>query len=86
MINLILDKWLPVRRPSGVREIIAPWQITNQHDTDPIVALATPRADFNGALMQFLIGLLQTAAPPQAADNDDWLAWLEQAPAPEVLQ
>jgi len=86
MTNLITDNWLPVRRASGAKEMIAPWQITDQHDTDPIVALAAPRADFNGALMQFLIGLLQTAAPPTKADNDDWLDWLEQAPAPEVLQ
>lgn len=87
MTNLIMDNWLPVRRGNGGEiEMIAPWQITDQHNTDPIVALAAPRADFNGALMQFLIGLLQTVAPPTKADNDDWLAGLEQAPAPEVLQ
>jgi len=86
MINLIMDNWLPVRRASGAKEMIAPWQITENHETDPIVALDAPRADFNGALMQLLIGLLQTTAPPTKADNDDWLAWLEQAPDPEVLQ
>jgi len=86
VINLILGNWLPVCRASGVQEIVAPWQITDRHDTDPIVGLAAPRADFNGALMQFLIGLLQTAAPPIKADNDDWLAWMEQAPTPTVLQ
>jgi CRISPR system Cascade subunit CasA len=86
MINLIMDNWLLVRRASGAGEIIAPWQITEDHEANPIAALATPRADFNGALMQFLIGLLQTAAPPQAADDDDWLAWLEQAPAPALLK
>ena len=84
--NLIIGDWLPVRRGSGVKEMIAPWQITEDHETNPIVALASPRADFNGALMQFLIGLLQTAAPPTKADDDDWLAWLEQAPAPEILR
>ncbi len=86
MTNLILDNWLPIRRAKGAKAMIAPWQITEQHDTDPIVALDAPRADVNGALMQFLIGLLQTAAPPTKADNDDWLAWLEQAPTPAVLQ
>ena len=87
MINLILDSWLPVRRASEAMEMIAPWQITESHETDdPIVALATPRADFNGALIQFLIGLLQTAAPPTKANNDDWLKWLEQAPSPELLK
>lgn len=86
MANLIKDNWLPVRRASGAIEMITPWQITDQHETNPIVALASPRADFNGALVQFLIGLLQTAAPPTRAGNDDWLTWLEQAPRPEVLR
>ncbi len=86
MNNLIMDGWLPVCRASGVKEIIAPWQMTENHETDPIVSLVAPRADFNGALMQFLIGLLQTAAPPTKADNDDWLAGLEKAPAPAVLK
>ncbi len=86
MDNLIANNWLPVRRASGAKAMIAPWQITDQHETDPVVALAAPRPDFNGALVQFLIGLLQTAAPPTRADNDDWLAWLEQAPAPAVLR
>jgi CRISPR system Cascade subunit CasA len=66
--------------------MIAPWQITDGHENDPIVALDSPRADFNGALMQFLIGLLQTATPPEAADNHDWLMWLEKAPNPELLK
>ena len=86
MSNLIQDKWLPVRRAKGEIEMIAPWQITENHDTNPVVALAAPRADFNGALMQFLIGLVQTTAPPTKADNDDWLDWLGQAPAPDVLK
>jgi CRISPR system Cascade subunit CasA len=85
MTNLILDKWLPVRRAKGVKEMIAPWQVTDRHQEDPIVALDTPRADFNGSLMQFLIGLLQTAVPPEKADNEDWLDWLDKAPMPELL-
>jgi len=86
MNNLIMDSWLPVRRARGPQEMIAPWQITDQHEANPIIALAAPRADFNGALIQFFIGLLQTVVPPTKADNDDWLAWLEQAPAPAVLK
>jgi len=81
-VNLIDDSWIPIRRASGRRERIAPWQLTEADD--PILALAAPRPDFNGALMQFLIGLLQTAAAP--ADNDAWAAWLETPPAPEILR
>lgn len=84
-MNLINDKWIPIRRLNGGRELIAPWQITDQHDGERIVALDAPRPDFNGALMQFLIGLLQVAAPPEQADDGDWESWLVDAPSPDEL-
>lgn len=60
-MNLLEKRWIPVRRASGQREWIAPHEVTDGIDTDPIVALYAPRPDFNGALIQFLIGLVQTA-------------------------
>ncbi len=77
-MNLIRDPWIPVRRRGGARERIAPWQLTHGLDDeldrpldgDPIVAFASPRADFDGALAQFLIGLLQTAFSP--ARQGEW--------------
>ena len=75
-MNLINDPWIPVRRKSGAPDIIVPWQLTETKD--PIIALSAPRADFNGALMQFLIGLLQTCATPDS--HDRWLDWLETPP------
>jgi len=84
-LNLIHDPWIPVRRRGDQREWIAPWQLTDGHDTDPIVALDAPRADFQGALAQFLIGLLQTAAPPDPGKGIDWDRWLEEPP-PERLR
>ena len=80
--NLIWDAWLPVKRKSGAKALIAPWQLTETDD--PVIALNAPRPDFNGALMQFLIGLLQTAATP--ASHDQWLDWLEEPPTPEALK
>jgi len=80
--NLLLDRWIPIRRESGYVGRIAPWQVTEAND--PIVALAAPRPDFNGALMQFLIGLLQTAAAPK--DHDAWVDRLEEPPTPEELK
>ena len=62
-MNLIKDPWIPVRRESGMEDIIAPWQLTETDD--PVIALSAPRPDFNGALMQFLIGLLQISAAPE---------------------
>ena len=81
-MNLINDPWLPVRRESGASDIIAPWQLTET--PDPVLALNAPRADFNGALMQFLIGLLQTAVTPD--DRAHWLDWLSSPPDPAQLK
>ncbi len=80
-MNLIESQWIPVRRESGETHI-APWQITDP--SDPDLAIAAPRPDFNGALLQFLIGLLQTACPPK--DGDQWADWLEEPPPPEILR
>ncbi len=82
MNNLIFDSWIPARRASGRLVRIAPWQLTETED--PVLALAAPRPDFNGALVQYLIGLLQTAAAP--ADNEAWADWLESPPSPETLR
>ena len=81
-MNLINDPWLPVRRESGKSDIIAPWQVTETPDR--ILALNVPRADFSGALMQFLIGLLQTAATPD--DRSHWQDWLSAPPGPAQLK
>ena len=72
-MNLIHDSWLPVRRFDGTKESIAPWQILAKHDTNPVLALDYPRPDFNGALTQFLIGLLQTCCE---VDAETWAKWL----------
>ncbi|HEB87799.1 MAG TPA: type I-E CRISPR-associated protein Cse1/CasA [Gammaproteobacteria bacterium] len=81
-MNLAIDPWIPVRRRDDTEMRIAPWQITEPEN--PVIALAAPRPDFNGALMQFLIGLLQTAAAPQS--HDAWVGWLEQQPSADELK
>ena len=81
-MNLIFDAWIPVRREDGTIMRIAPWQLTVPDN--PVIALAAPRPDFNGALMQFMIGLLQTAATPDS--HDAWVDWLEQPPSTEELK
>lgn len=84
MISLISEKWLPVKRRSGLLDWIRPSQISEPD----IVSFAAHRADFNGALAQLMIGMLQTArqaedemdwrdlddAPPDAATLDAWFA------------
>ena len=82
-MNLIYDPWIPVRRADGSRETIAPWQITEGIASNPIVAVASPRPDFDGALTQFLIGLLQTTCAPESVTA--WRQWRQEPPTPETL-
>jgi len=79
-MNLLEEKWLPVRRSTGQVDWIAPHQITEPD----IVAFAANRADFNGALAQMMIGLLQTTTPID--DEGDWEDLLDAPPIAEVLQ
>jgi len=79
-LNLLEEKWLPIRRRTGLVDWIAPHQIIEPD----IVAFAANRADFNGALAQMMIGLLQTTTPID--DEGDWEDWLETPPTAEVLQ
>ena len=81
-MNLLTEPWMPVRKRDGSRQWIAPTRLS---DPD-IVAFDANRADFNGALAQFAIGLLQTTtpvdspiewrrlfkAPPDAATLESW--------------
>ena len=85
-MNLIEDRWIPVRRQNGKEEKIAPWELTSNFERNPIVALAAPRPDFQGGLMQFLIGLLQTAAPPDEDNGLEWEDWFVEPPEPETLR
>jgi len=79
-MNLIKDAWIPIRRRNGTIDCIAPCQITEE----TIVELAANRPDFNGALIQFLIGLLQTTCAPE--NPRQWRQWLQQPPEAKELQ
>lgn len=80
--NLLKERWIPVIRADGSRDVIAPWEITG--GDPPPVDLAPPRPDFRAALLELLIGLLQTAcAPPR---NANWRALLKEPPPPEALR
>ncbi len=84
MVNLIQEEWIPVIREDGARISITPWQVTDDHEKDPVHWLNAPRADFNGALVQFLIGLVQTAFPPSS--DREWFRRFESPPQPEELR
>ncbi len=81
-MNLITDRWLPVTRQNGQVDTIAPWQIA---ETDnPVVEINAPRPDFQGALYQLLIGLLQTCFMPE--DKDEWEEYWQTMPEPNILR
>ncbi|MDW7776037.1 MAG: type I-E CRISPR-associated protein Cse1/CasA [Methanosarcinales archaeon] len=81
---MINEKWIPVRRADGKREIIAPWQVTDDIGSNPIVSLDANRPDFNGALIQFLIGLVQTTMAPKRDGN--WRTGLINPPGADELK
>lgn len=78
-MNLLDEPWIPVLRRDGEREWVAPAQLARAD----LVAFAADRADFNGALAQFAIGLLQTTTPVQT--SAEWRALFAQAPSAEAL-
>ncbi len=81
--NLIDERWVPVKRRDGTATMIAPWEVTDQFVENPVVALNAPRPDFNGALIQFLIGLIQTVAAPR--NGSEWRKKLVEPPTPDEL-
>ncbi|MGB9499440.1 MAG: type I-E CRISPR-associated protein Cse1/CasA [Dissulfuribacterales bacterium] len=83
-MNLLTEKWLGITRRDGTNEKIAPWQITENFEKNPIVDVVSPRPDFRGAIVQFLIGLLQTTCTPET--TDDWEDWWPNGPAPDTLK
>ena len=61
-MNLLHDPWMPVRDHAGSRHWITPDRLSGPD----LVAFDADRPDFNSALAQFAIGLLQTATPVQS--------------------
>lgn len=80
-MNLVLDPWVPVRDAAGTVRDISPLDIASTFP--PALDLAACRPDFNGALAQFLIGLLQLVAPEE---GDDWSAVMDGRQALPVDQ
>jgi CRISPR system Cascade subunit CasA len=88
--NLLGERWIPVRYQSGETRSIAPHQITEAWTDDDGVGhglpkdLAAERPDFNGALIQFLIGLVQTTCPPKT--ERAWRKRFKSPPSSEELR
>ncbi len=79
-MNLLNEPWLPVRKRDGSREWVDPSQLARPD----IVAFDADRADFNGALAQFVIGLLQTTTPVER--HSGWRKLFDEPPDAGTLE
>ncbi len=79
-MNLLEDSWIPVKTKQGQTKIIAVYEIVQED----VIGLNAPRADFNAALMQFLIGLLQTVFAPE--NPMAWRQHFQQPPTEDELK
>lgn len=78
--NLLSEAWLPVRRRDGEVTRIRPAEVVAGLGTDAEpVEPAWPRADFDIATYEFLIGLLFAACPPE--EHEDWKDWFRDPPS-----
>ncbi len=84
MFNLIKESWISVIRKSGERKLITPAGIVDRYAEDPALALDASRPDFNGALVQFLIGIVQTSCPP--ANELEWRKKFSKPPTSDELK
>ncbi|WP_148252070.1 type I-E CRISPR-associated protein Cse1/CasA [Aidingimonas lacisalsi] len=79
-MNLISAPWLPFLTREGATVYRPPCAVADPE----VVDLSLPRADFQGAAYQFLLGLIQTALPPQ--DHGEWLDRFIEPPSLEELE
>lgn len=84
-MNLIDTPWIPVRRKSSRKtEHICPWQLTEGHDDNPIIAVDFPRPDLSSGVVVFLIALFQLSLAP--SNDRGWHRKYESPPSPVDLK
>lgn len=81
--SLLRDAWLPVRRADHSPDRIRPADLTAALAHNPVVALDWPRPDLRIACIEFLVGLLRTAFPPE--DGEAWRDAWRKPPDPAEL-
>ncbi len=78
-MNLLKLKWISVSLRDGTHGVAS----VSDLGREDIVDIASPRADFRGALYQFLIGLLQTAFAPES--HREWRQRWREPPDAKTL-
>ncbi len=77
--------WIPWRLRDGTVEWGAlSMLVRDTTGRNPVVALASPRADFDGAFLEVLIGVYAAALKP--ADDDEWCKLWENPPSEVEVQ
>lgn len=82
-MNLLNDAWIPVKRVNGECDLIAPLDLLEDSKSNPVKSINTVRPDFDGAIIQFLIGLYQVLLSPE--DEFAWEDLLESPPSRKSL-
>lgn len=77
-MNLITYPWIPVRKGDGVARVTL-----SQLPTSGATSLASPRADFDAAACELLIGMFQTVCAPR--DDLEWERWANSPPREEEV-
>jgi CRISPR system Cascade subunit CasA len=73
----------PCYQEISKREKITISDFVARYRDDPVQFLDAPRPDFNGALIQFLIGLIQTTYSPSS--DREWRKKFRDPPSPDEL-
>ncbi|MBQ3719361.1 MAG: type I-E CRISPR-associated protein Cse1/CasA [Methanomicrobium sp.] len=84
MTNLIKEKWIPVLRKDGSQDTISPIDLLSDSDDNPVVEISSVRPDFDGAIMQFLIGVYQVLLSPE--DDKDCRDFFKSKPSVDSLK
>ncbi len=79
-MNLLKQKWINVSLRNNPKDVIT----ASELGSEDVIDIRTPRADFRGALYQFLIGLLQTAFTPESLK--EWRRWWRDPPDAKTLE
>ena len=84
MINLLIDNWIPVLRKDGSTDKISPIGLLSDSDDNPAIELNSVRPDFDGAIMQFLIGVYQILLSPE--EDEDCNNFFKTKPSVDSLK
>ena len=82
--SLVRRAWIPVALSDGKRVFVRPGDISQPHDGQAIIRIATGRPDCDISLTEFLIGLLAVTMGPET--RRDWVHRYRNPPSRDELE